>query len=37
MAISTGRIAENRRARHDYQIEEILEAGIILQGSEVNR
>lgn len=35
MAISTGRIAENRRARHDYQIEEILEAGIILQGSEV--
>ena len=35
MAISTGRIAENRRARHDYQIEEALEAGIILQGSEV--
>ena len=35
MAISTGRIAENRRARHDYQIEETLEAGIILQGSEV--
>ena len=35
MAISTGRIAENRRARHDYQIEEILEAGIILHGSEV--
>ena len=35
MAISTGRIAENRRARHDYQIEEALEAGIILHGSEV--
>ena len=35
MAISTGRIAENRRARHDYQIEETLEAGIILHGSEV--
>ena len=35
MAISTGRIAENRRARHDYHIEETLEAGIILCGSEV--
>ena len=35
MVISTGRIAENRRARHDYQIEEALEAGIILHGSEV--
>ena len=35
MAISTGRIAENRRARHDYQIEETLEVGIILHGSEV--
>ena len=35
MAISIGRIAENRRARHDYQIEETLEAGIILHGSEV--
>ena len=35
MAISTGRIAENRRARHDYQFEETLEAGIILHGSEV--
>ena len=33
MSISTGRVAENRRARHDYQIEETLEAGIILQGS----
>lgn len=35
MAISTGRVAENRRARHDYQIDETLEAGIILRGSEV--
>ena len=35
MAISTGRVAENRRARFDYQIEETLEAGIILHGSEV--
>ena len=35
MPISTGRIAENRRARHDYHIEETLEAGIILCGSEV--
>jgi SsrA-binding protein len=35
MAMSTGRVAENRRARHDYQIEETLEAGIILHGSEV--
>ena len=35
MAISTGRVAENRRARHDYQIDETFEAGIILKGSEV--
>ncbi len=28
-------IAENRRARHDYAIEDDLECGIILQGSEV--
>ena len=28
-------VAQNRRARHDYFIEETLEAGIILQGSEV--
>ena len=33
--ISTGRIAENRKARHEYQIEEKIEAGMILQGSEV--
>jgi SsrA-binding protein len=31
-----GRIAaQNRRARHDYFIEENLEAGIVLQGTEV--
>jgi SsrA-binding protein len=28
-------IAENRRARHEYAIEEDLEAGIVLMGSEV--
>ncbi len=33
--ISTGRIAENRKARHEYQIEEKVEAGLILLGSEV--
>ena len=35
MAINTGRIAENRKARHDYLIEDTLEAGLILRGSEV--
>jgi SsrA-binding protein len=28
-------VAQNRRARHDYLIEEKLEAGLVLQGSEV--
>lgn len=28
-------VAQNRRARYDYFIEETLEAGIVLQGSEV--
>ena len=28
-------IAENRRARHDYTIEDVIEAGLILQGTEV--
>jgi tmRNA-binding protein len=28
-----GRIAVNRRARHEYFIEERLEAGVALQGS----
>ncbi len=32
---TTGRVAENRRARYDYQIEETVEAGLILMGSEV--
>lgn len=28
-------IAENRRARHDYQIDEVFEAGLVLTGTEV--
>ncbi len=28
-------VAQNRRARHDYFIEETMEAGMLLQGSEV--
>jgi len=28
-------VAENRRARHDYAIEDDLECGIVLHGSEV--
>jgi SsrA-binding protein len=28
-------IASNRRARHDYHIEEVLEAGLVLTGTEV--
>ncbi|MFQ5563631.1 MAG: SsrA-binding protein SmpB [Parvularculaceae bacterium] len=28
-------IAENRRARHDYFIEEVVEAGLVLTGTEV--
>lgn len=35
MAVHAGRVAENRRARFDYEIEETLEAGLILTGSEV--
>ena len=31
----TGRIAENRRARYEYEIVETFEAGIVLYGSEV--
>ena len=34
-ASSKRMIAENRRARHDYQIEETFEAGLILEGWEV--
>ena len=32
---STGRLATNRRARHDYEILERMEAGIALLGTEV--
>lgn len=32
---NAARIAENRRARHDYFIEENLEAGLVLEGWEV--
>ncbi|HXI86624.1 MAG TPA: SsrA-binding protein, partial [Parvularculaceae bacterium] len=28
-------IAENRRARHDYAIEDVVEAGLVLTGTEV--
>jgi len=31
----SGVIAENRRARHDFEIIETFEAGLVLQGSEV--
>jgi len=33
--VNTGRIAENRKARHEYEIEEKIEAGLVLLGSEV--
>jgi SsrA-binding protein len=33
--ITFGRVAENRRARHEYEIEEKFEAGLLLRGSEV--
>jgi SsrA-binding protein len=33
--IATGAIAENRRARYDYEILDTLEAGIVLTGTEV--
>ena len=33
--ISVGRVAENRKARHDYDIIETMEAGLVLFGSEV--
>lgn len=35
MSANATRIADNRRARFDYHIEEDLEAGVILTGSEV--
>ena len=34
-AIMTGRIAENRKARHLYEVVETIETGLILLGSEV--
>jgi SsrA-binding protein len=34
-ALLTGTVAENRRARYDYEILETLEAGIMLTGTEV--
>jgi len=33
--IATGLVAQNRRARHDYTIEDSMEAGLMLTGSEV--
>jgi SsrA-binding protein len=30
-----GLVADNRKARHDYEIEETFEAGIVLTGSEI--
>jgi SsrA-binding protein len=37
MAKETGRklIAQNRKARHDYAIEDVYEAGLVLMGTEV--
>lgn len=32
---SKGTLAENRKARHDYNIEDTIEAGIALQGTEI--
>ena len=33
--ITTGRVEENRKARHEYEIEDRVEAGLVLMGSEV--
>ena len=37
MAKETGRklVASNRKARHDYHVEDVLEAGLVLTGTEV--
>ena len=37
MAREQGRtmIAQNKKARHDYAIEDVFEAGLVLQGTEV--
>ncbi len=34
---SPGTLAENRKARHDYNIEDTIEAGIVLQGTEIKK
>ncbi|MDX1739229.1 MAG: SsrA-binding protein SmpB [Alphaproteobacteria bacterium] len=33
--LSTGTVAQNRRARHDYAITETIECGVVLRGTEV--
>lgn len=33
--LATGTVAKNRRARHDYSIEETMECGVVLMGTEV--
>ena len=33
--ISSGTVTQNRKARHDYKIEETVEAGLVLTGTEV--
>ena len=33
--ISSGTVAQNRKARHDYKIDETFEAGLVLTGTEV--
>ena len=33
--ITAGQVSENRRARHDYAVEDTVEAGLLLMGSEV--
>jgi SsrA-binding protein len=35
MAQQSGVVAENRKARHDFDIEETFEAGLVLTGSEI--
>ena len=34
-SITSGQVTENRRARHEYAVEDTVEAGLILVGSEV--
>ena len=35
MRVTDRYVAQNRRARHDYLIEDTIEAGVVLQGTEV--